>query len=192
MRKLRFAVAFAAASMVLLVPAAAQAAAQPYPAQVPRLLVDQAAVFRGATVNVTGSNFAPFEFVQIIVAYSPASAPAGSSAPGESSKPDTQQRNELRVRSSSLGTFAVNLRMGGWGIATIVAFGQTSGISAAVQVRVLEGGRHDGAAPVGTDGRGPTTGRAVGALLGQGGSGRTALLVGAFLALAGWAGVPGA
>ena len=183
MRKLRVAAAFAAASMSLLVPAAAHA--QPYPAQVPRLMVDQAAVFRGQSVNVSGSNFAPFEYAVVVLAYSPSASTSGSSAPGEASKPDTRQRNDVKVRTSSLGTFALNLRMTGRGVATIVAFGQTSGISAAVQVRILEGGGGSDSAAAGASGAGAT----VGASLGNGPSGGTAaLLVGtALTALAGWA-----
>jgi hypothetical protein len=185
MRKLRVAVAFAAASMSLLAPAVAHA--QPYPAQVPRLMVDQAAVFRGQSVNVSASNFAPFEYVVVVVAYSPSASTSGSAAPGETAKPDTRQRNDIKVRTSSLGTFSLNLRMTGRGVATIVAFGQTSGISAAVQVRILEGsgGSDNAAGTAGASGAGGP----VGALPGNGPSGGTAaLLVGSALtALAGWA-----
>ena len=131
----------ATAAAVIMAPAAAYAAPEPYPAGEPDSSVSDGTVSDGEAVTFWGKGFLPFERISITIIYESSDdtaafqqKPAGGFVLAAVQLP---RRAGLTVTANADGEFSVRLRLTRVGGVTLVATGQTSGVRVTENVQVV-------------------------------------------------------
>ena len=131
----------ATAAAVIMAPAAAYAAPDPYPAGEPGSSVSDGTVSDGEAVTFWGKGFLPFERITIRIIYGSSDdtaafrqEPAGGFVLAAVQLP---RRAGLTVTADADGEFSVRLRLTRAGEVTLVATGQTSGVTVTENVQVV-------------------------------------------------------
>ena len=131
----------ATAATVIMAPAAAYAAPDPYPAGEPGSSVSDGTVSDGEAVTFWGKGFLPFERITIRIIYGSSDdtaafrqEPAGGFVLAAVQLP---RRAGLTTTADADGEFSVRLRLTRAGAVTLVATGQTSGVTVTENVQVV-------------------------------------------------------
>ena len=131
----------ATAAAVIMAPAAAYAAPDPYPAGEPDSSVSDGTVSDGEAVTFWGKGFLPFERITIRIIYGSADDTAAfrqETAGGFIlAAVQLPRRAGLTVTADADGEFSVRLRLTRAGGVTLVATGQTSGVTVTENVQVV-------------------------------------------------------
>jgi hypothetical protein len=152
----------ATATALLIAPASAAFAAEPYPAEPPASTVSDGEVSDGDSVVFSGKGFLPFEKISIEVSYGGSDSTAAlkdSSGGFVLAALPAQQRRAITVTATAEGTFSIRLKLSELGDVVLVATGLTSGVTVQENVVVVDSsGSDDNGDDTSAGGALPTTG----------------------------------
>jgi hypothetical protein len=153
----------ATATALLIAPASAAYAAEPYPAEPPGSAVSDGEVSDGDSVVFSGKGFLPFERISINVSYGGSDSTAAlkeTSGGFVLAALPAQQRRAITVTATAEGTFSIRLKLSELGDVVLVATGLTSGVTVQENVVVVDssGSNDDGDDNSADGGTLPTTG----------------------------------